>query len=835
MTVALLSRLRSRAALAATTPADLKVRLQAAEDLLRPAALDHRAAYSTGAIPRFADSPLASASSGLDDPSLRAAALWAHRTLCSTRYVHDEWPAVDLVTALARRRLAWRPDEVRWALNLALGSRGTDWDLPVRLRLPLSAAERLAHHDVASLEDLLRTALTRVGQLTEISPADRQRMVRRLESLLTDPERAVELPPSLLHAGDPFGPAVRDALGPRLTAPGVAALFVHAASASSPNPSKAWLAEGARLLQVADGGAAVVRDVLERAVAHRDTLQRVTWTDSDVHVWIHASTASLLRGLVLLAGRLDQPWVTPLLGDLALHAGGGNGGRPSEPRDLVVANAAIAALGERRDAVPHLARAQARLKHRGILKGVTKALETAARQAGLSRRELLETAVPTHGLDRAGTREEQLGQHIAVIRIAGPATVSLAFRDGAGKQLTGVPTAVKEGHAERLAELRAEVKEIKKTLATERLRVEGLLAEDRTWAFDDWARLYRDHPLLGRLVRGLLWQLGEGDAWHTGRLRDDGELVALDGSPLDDGAQVRLWHPALVAVEEVRAWRSAMLDADLRQPFKQAFREVYLLTPAEVETGEYSNRFAAHVLRAPQAQALMRTRGWGGTSLGYYDGGFEGHVTREFGDVWRAEFLFDLIESADDGYGTPSLAGSDQVRFSRREGRNWSLRPLTEVPPLVFTEAMRDVDLFVGVTSIAADPAWINRGDRQHDTYWHRTSFGDLNESARTRREALERLVPRLRIADRLALTDRFLEVRGSLRTYRIHLGSGNILMTPNDEYLCIVAARGEKSPTVYLPFEESGLLSEILSKAFLLADDTAITDRSITSQINGR
>ncbi len=173
---------------------------------------------------------------------------------------------------------------------------------------------------------------------------------------------------------------------------------------------------------------------------------------------------------------------------------------------------------------------------------------------------------------------------------------------------------------------------------------------------------------------------------------------------------MRLWHPALADAEQVRAWRDALLDARVRQPFKQAFREVYLPTPAELETRDYSNRFAAHVLRAPQAQALMRTRGWTGTTLGYWDGGYDGHVTKEFGDEWRGQFFFDLIESDADNE-TPSLASSDQVRFSRREGRNRALCPLAEVPPLIFSEAMRDVDLFVRVTSIAADPNWVNRGD----------------------------------------------------------------------------------------------------------------------------
>lgn len=96
--------------------------------------------------------------------------------------------------------------------------------------------------------------------------------------------------------------------------------------------------------------------------------------------------------------------------------------------------------------------------------------------------------------------------------------------------------------------------------------------------------------------------------------------------------------------------------------------------------------------------------------------------------------------------------------------------------------------------------------------------------------------MPRLKIADQCTLTDRFLEVRGHLRSYRIHLGSGNILMQANDSYLCIVPARGDKGPKLYLPFEEDGgVLSVILSKAFLLAADVKITDRSILSQINSR
>jgi len=98
----------------------------------------------------------------------------------------------------------------------------------------------------------------------------------------------------------------------------------------------------------------------------------------------------------------------------------------------------------------------------------------------------------------------------------------------------------------------------------------------------------------------------------------------------------------------------------------------------------------------------------------------------------------------------------------------------------------------------------------------------------------LERLVPRLKIAGISTIKDKFLVVKGKLRTYKIHIGSTNILMEPNDQYLCIVPDRSAKTnnENLFIPFEGDNGLSVILSKAFLLADDDKITDTTITRQI---
>ncbi|MFF9777138.1 hypothetical protein ACF1HJ_26200 [Streptomyces sp. NPDC013978] len=121
--------------------------------------------------------------------------------------------------------------------------------------------------------------------------------------------------------------------------------------------------------------------------------------------------------------------------------------------------------------------------------------------------------------------------------------------------------------------------------------------------------------------------------------------------------------------------------------------------------------------------------------------------------------------------------------------------------------------------------------------YWTSYGFGELDQSAETRRALLERLVPRLAIADRCTLEGRFLQVEGALHTYRIHLGSGNILRSPNDRYVCVVpkstvADGNGTTQTGYLPYEGDRMLAVILSKAMLLAKDTEITDPTIVSRL---
>ena len=175
---------------------------------------------------------------------------------------------------------------------------------------------------------------------------------------------------------------------------------------------------------------------------------------------------------------------------------------------------------------------------------------------------------------------------------------------------------------------------------------------------------------------------------------------------------------------------------------------------------------------------------------------------------------------------------SDQVRFVETESHQPA--PLVEIPPRLFSEVMRDVDLLVSVTSVGSDPNWTPGRNQQLDHYWESFSFGELSVSVQSRRETIERLLPRLPIRDRCHVEDRFLVVSGQRATYKIHLGSGNVLMEPGSRYLGIVRgpSKGKTPGRVFLPFEGDNTLSLILSKAFLLIDDATMKDPTILQQL---
>ena len=654
------------------------------------------------------------------------------------------------------------------------------------------------------------------------------------------------------------------------------ALLAHLQTADGAKPTKKWLEEARRLVE------GFGRERFRGFLVGWFPLTPKTRTDLPYqaqqfvpdpnHLFSESSTATL-KGMAWAGSLFEEAEVATALGDLGetcwkkvpQHG----------PRSKLVGNAvlwALSAIGTTH-AVGQITRINSKLKHSSGRALADRAMNRVAESTGQTREDLEDLGVPTFELDGEGKRVWKLGSFGVTVSLSSSLEAELEIVDEGGKVRKTAPAEVKSA-AEWKGVQRVK-KEMEAVVPAQRVRMEGMLRNaERSWGFADWKKRYLEHPVLSQLARRLIWEFSEGTE-VVAAMPAGGRFLQADGTAvkgIGEEARVKLWHPCRATMEEVREWRAFLQQQEITQPFKQAHREIYLLTDAERGTETYSNRFAAHIIRQHQFAALCGARGWKYKLQGMWDG--HNVPTLEMaGQGMKAEFWVEIAQGGDHGVtgaGVSMNLATDQVRFYRwlpvkispREANRQFLEKVMaqraareagqpvpedrlsaepsdsvqvrveEVPEQLFSEVMRDVDLFVGVCSVGNDPTWNDGGPGGvYRDYWQEFSFGDLNATAQTRREILEGLVPRLAIGKVCAVGGKYLTVRGKLRTYKIHLGSGNILMEPNDQYLCIVAAP-KGMGRYFLPFEGDNMLAVILSKAFLLAEDEKISDETILRQI---
>ncbi len=610
-------------------------------------------------------------------------------------------------------------------------------------------------------------------------------------------------------------------------------LFAHAIALTSTTPSKKWLTQAQKELDNLGDDEFRNRLISWFSLVGKRGTKNVTFHhefDGDPNELIASSNVDILKGLAWYCSLCQQnDDIARVLGNTAevcFKKVPNVGARCPK-----LANACVAVLAGMpfKEAIAQLSRLKTGAKKSSSLKQIDKGLGQAAERSGMTVIDLQEMSVPEYGFTEIGKLVKQVGEYQAEIAINGARSAELLWTDAKGKTLNSVPAAVKRDFADDLKTLKKTAADIEKILPSIRSRIESSLLQNHHWTYKAWRERYLDHLVCGAFARRLIWNFsGKAGIWSNG------QIVDASGNPLEieEFAIVELWHPIGAQAAEVQAWRQWMIDHNITQPFKQAHREIYVLTDAELRTETYSNRFAAHIIKQHQFTELAKQRGWKYNLQGQWDSANTPELILQPWDL-RVEFFVEPVENETSNSGIFTNVATDQVRFTRLNTAD--PLPLTEILPIVFTEVMRDVDLFIGVCSVGNDPTWQDTGAHgTYGAYWNNYSFGDLTETAETRKEVLQAIIPRLKIGSRCSFKDKFLVVKGDLRTYNIHLGSGNILMEPNGQYLCIVPSSNDhkEQEDVVLPFEGDRTMSIILSKCFLLANDSKIKDSSILSQI---
>jgi len=125
---------------------------------------------------------------------------------------------------------------------------------------------------------------------------------------------------------------------------------------------------------------------------------------------------------------------------------------------------------------------------------------------------------------------------------------------------------------------------------------------------------------------------------------------------------------------------------------------------------------------------------------------------------WALAMLDDLSHEV-----AVDLCITERVTFSPLEDTIRAPILLAEIPAEVFSEAMRDLDLVVSVSTVANDPVWLENysGQPVLDQYWERVAVGGLDQLLARRCEILGPFCTPEAAGDRYQLTDRHLLLPG--------------------------------------------------------------------------
>jgi HEAT repeat protein len=366
-----------------------------------------------------------------------------------------------------------------------------------------------------------------------------------------------------------------------------------------------------------------------------------------------------------------------------------------------------------------------------------------------------------------------------------------------GKALKDIPGKLKK--VPEIAELRERKSDIGKQTSRMRSSLEESMIRGDLFTTGELKDLFK-HPVLKPMLESLVFMTEDG---AIGYPKENGALLkGMSSETVLGETKVRLAHSHdLLNTDNWHTWQQECFTAQRQQPFKQIFRELYVVTNAEREAEKRSQRYEGHQVNPRQALALLGSRGWVAVP--------EEGVRKTFHQEGLSAWL-----NFHEGFYTPADIDGltiDNVMFSKRG--EWQPLPLDSIPPRLFSETMRDLDLVVSVA--------------------HRGGV-DPEASASTveMRSALLRETLGLLKIENVRLERSHALIAGDLGNYTVHLGSANVHRQPGGS-LCIIPVGSQHRGRIFLPFaDDDPKTAEVVSKVLLLAEDKKIQDPTILEQL---
>lgn len=188
-------------------------------------------------------------------------------------------------------------------------------------------------------------------------------------------------------------------------------------------------------------------------------------------------------------------------------------------------------------------------------------VELVAERRGWTADELADRMIPNAGLGDDRTMALDFGQRRFTARLGADLALHLESEDGAPLKALPAPRADEEGAASAKAELAAARKELKALVTVQRRRLYDAMCTRREWTTAQWRELLLEHPVMGVLVTGLIWQSGSV-LFRPGL---DGVLRDAAGATVEPGHTVSIAHPTTVHPEQASGWSMAEVSVGFDQ------------------------------------------------------------------------------------------------------------------------------------------------------------------------------------------------------------------------------------------------------------------------------
>jgi hypothetical protein len=288
-------------------------------------------------------------------------------------------------------------------------------------------------------------------------------------------------------------------------------------------------------------------------------------------------------------------------------------------------------------------------------------------------------------------------------------------------------------------------------------------------------------------------------------LLEGAQQEGLDGI-FHNAQSVRVLHPMeLCHAGRLEYWQEQAARRHILQPFKQCFREIY---PVEANESQGSNcsRFFNQLILARKAYALLRRRGYSPCQGDAYRDWRKAGLRAHF--IWAQESDQLWQHIAGSRQALPVVSGS--IYFERLDGAGAhvlpEVMPLREIDPIVFSETLRDADLVVS-SAVAGEEGFSSRQTMEIRAALVRIFARMLNLSGVNVESGASQAV-----------------IQGARARYRLHLGSGRVLIEPTGRYLAVPRRENESLPM--LPEEQSDSRTlAILEAVEILSHDKEISD----------